>query len=409
MSSKTRPPGETLAFEPQIASQADLCSAMAELAWIDTRETELKAECDRQVEAIKSRYQGLMRLAVEGKWDVSFADRQAVLTQAIEAYCNEHQSELVKGKGRSREFTHGVVSWKKSPEGVKVVEGRTKDDLTEEFIDQHALRPRLHELLESITVDGQPGAKDLRHLRHALGWAVARKYLPAIPVFPTVARTRKGSDMKGRPITDAEFARMIQAVPAVVGSHRAESFEHMIRGLWLSGLRLSEAASLRWTPGDWPSLNVENPRRPAIRFPDGGQNSGEAQVAPLTPDFGEFIARAEDRSGRVFRPLSPTGKPLTAVSEISRTISAIGKAAKVIVDETTKKPASAHDLRRSFGTRWAARVMPAILKNLMRHKSIEITLRYYVGQDLDRTHDAILRAMDTTLSTTPAETHVDAT
>lgn len=251
-------------------------------------------------------------------------------------------------------------------------------------------------------------AKDLRHLRHALGWAVARKYLPAIPVFPTVARTRKGSDMKGRPITDAEFARMIQAVPAVVGSHRAESFEHMIRGLWLSGLRLSEAASLRWTPGDWPSLIVENPRRPAIRFPDGGQKSGEAQVAPLTPDFGEFIARAEDRSGRVFRPLSPTGKPLTAVSEISRTISAIGKSAKVIVDETTKKPASAHDLRRSFGTRWAARVMPAILKDLMRHKSIEITLRYYVGQDLDRTHDAILRAMDTTLSTTPAETHVDA-
>ncbi|HTN03770.1 MAG TPA: host-nuclease inhibitor Gam family protein [Planctomycetaceae bacterium] len=162
MSSKTRPPGETLAFEPQIASQADLCSAMAELAWIDTRQAELEAECDRQVEAIKSRYQGLMRLAVEGRWDVSFADRQAVLSQAIETYCNEHQSELVKGKGRSREFTHGTVSWKKTPEGVKVVEGRTKDDLTEEFIDQHSLRPRLHELLESITVDGQPGAKDHR-------------------------------------------------------------------------------------------------------------------------------------------------------------------------------------------------------------------------------------------------------
>ncbi|MDP3137009.1 MAG: host-nuclease inhibitor Gam family protein, partial [Burkholderiaceae bacterium] len=162
MSSKTRPPGETLAFEPKIASEADLCSAMAELAWIDTRQAELEAECDRQVEAIKTRYQGLMRLVVEGRWDVSFADRQAVLSQAIEAYCNEHQGELVKGKGRSREFTHGTVSWKKTPEGVKVAEGRKADDLTEEFIDQHELRPRLHELLESISVCGEPGSKEHR-------------------------------------------------------------------------------------------------------------------------------------------------------------------------------------------------------------------------------------------------------
>ena len=45
-------------------------------------------------------------------------------------------------------------------------------------------------------------------------------------------------------------------------------------------------------------------------------------------------------------------------------ISAIGKSAGVVVDErtkgkeTVKKFASAHDLRRAFGQRWASRVMP---------------------------------------------------
>jgi len=33
----------------------------------------------------------------------------------------------------------------------------------------------------------------------------------------------------------------------------------------------------------------------------------------------------------------------------------------------TNKYASAHDLRRSFGTRWAKRVMPVVLQKLMRH------------------------------------------
>ncbi len=48
-----------------------------------------------------------------------------------------------------------------------------------------------------------------------------------------------------------------------------------------------------------------------------------------------------------------------------------------------EKYASAHDLRRSFGTRWASRVKPTTLQLLMRHESIETTLKYYVAQDTD--------------------------
>jgi len=64
----------------------------------------------------------------------------------------------------------------------------------------------------------------------------------------------------------------------------------------------------------------------------------------------------------------------------------IGKAAGIKVYINPKDPekvkyASAHDLRRAFGERWAARLMPAQLKELMRHESIETTLRFYVGTD----------------------------
>jgi hypothetical protein len=56
--------------------------------------------------------------------------------------------------------------------------------------------------------------------------------------------------------------------------------------------------------------------------------------------------------------------------------------------ETGKvKYASAHDLRRTFGERWAALIMPAHLQQLMRHESIETPLRYYVGANAERTND----------------------
>jgi integrase len=48
-------------------------------------------------------------------------------------------------------------------------------------------------------------------------------------------------------------------------------------------------------------------------------------------------------------------------------------------DPEKVKYASAHDFRRSFGRRRAARLMLAQLMELMRHESIETTLRFYVG------------------------------
>ena len=40
-------------------------------------------------------------------------------------------------------------------------------------------------------------------------------------------------------------------------------------------------------------------------------------------------------------------------------------------------------LRRAFGSIWPRRVMPPVLKKLMRHADISTTLKYYVTLDSD--------------------------
>ena len=86
---------------------------------------------------------------------------------------------------------------------------------------------------------------------------------------------------------------------------------------------------------------------------------------------------------------------------MGRTFSAIGKKAGVKVKTETGKNgqlvvkyASAHDLRRSFGLRWASRVMPQVLMELMRHESIDTTMRYYVGRNAQSTAAVLWAAHD---------------
>jgi integrase len=69
---------------------------------------------------------------------------------------------------------------------------------------------------------------------------------------------------------------------------------------------------------------------------------------------------------------------------------------KVNTDTKTGKVkyASAHDLRRSFGSRWAPRVMPIVLQQLMRHESIETTQKHYVGRDAEAMADEIWQAAE---------------
>jgi integrase len=119
----------------------------------------------------------------------------------------------------------------------------------------------------------------------------------------------------------------------------------------------------------------------------------------MAPEFAEFLLATPEgeRTGRVFKPMARAvrGERLCHF-QVSRIVVRIGKAAgvKVATDPRsgTVKFASAHDLRRSFGERWSARIMPTDLMALMRHESIETTLRYYVGRNAQNTAKTLWEA-----------------
>jgi integrase len=230
-------------------------------------------------------------------------------------------------------------------------------------------------------------ATHLRHLRAALGWGVSVGLLPAVPELHMPRRSRGPTLMRGRPITLVEFEKMLESV-VEIRPRDMEPWRHHLNGLWLSGLRLDESLILAWN-GDGPFVVDLAGRHPRFRIYAEAEKGRRDRLLPMTPDFAEYLLKTAEaeRTGHVFKLLGKhSGRQMTS-ARAGRVISDIGKHAEVLVNSSEGKYGSAHDLRRSFGTRWAARVKPATLQLLMRHRSIETTMKYYVDQDSDDVAD----------------------
>jgi integrase len=218
----------------------------------------------------------------------------------------------------------------------------------------------------------------LRSLKAALRWAESMRFIREAPEIEMPKLTKGDGHMKGRPITGEEFDRMIEAVGKVCGDDR-EPWQRLITGLWLSGLRLGEALSLSWDAGAGIIPYPEG-EAPVICFRGDSQKNGRNETVPMAPEFADFLLETpnEARSGLVFKLPRPM-----SLQRVSKVICRIGKKAGIKVSDGSgpAKYASAHDLRRSFGARWAKRVKSAVLQRMMRHADIATTSRYYVDMD----------------------------
>jgi integrase len=237
-------------------------------------------------------------------------------------------------------------------------------------------------------------ATHLRHLRAALSWAVAMEFLAVVPKLHMPRRPRGQTLMRGRPITAGEFQHLLSKV-VDIRPHDTERWKFHLNGLWLSGLRLDESLKLSWEAQSQFAVDFSG-RHPRFRIYAEAEKGRQDRLLPMTPDFAEFVLAIPypQRTGFVFKlPGICTGDQMTS-PRAGRVISEIGKLAGILVNKVDGKFASAHDLRRSFGTRWAARVKPATLQLLMRHKSIETTMKYYVCQDSDDVADELWAAYE---------------
>ncbi|MHB0956844.1 MAG: tyrosine-type recombinase/integrase [Pirellulaceae bacterium] len=263
--------------------------------------------------------------------------------------------------------------------------------------------------------------RHLRTLRAALAWAHKRGLLHRVPLVEMLPNM--SGKAKGRPITGEEFERMLTATEKVVdGARSQQRWKQFLRALWASGMRIGEALKLQWHDGP---IHVDiSSKRPTMRFKSNAQKNRKDQVVPVVPEFWAVLNEVppEERAGFVFDVSAErvhVGKKSFAVNArrvetIGRVITEIGRRAHVRVNETGK-PASAHDLRRSFGDRWAAKVVPTVLMRLMRHANIQTTMAFYATGEIDSISEVVwgcdnARLTDTSTDTMasnglPAEAH----
>ena len=339
------------------------------------------------------------RLAVEWRIELEQGYRPELITWAkfVERYKTEHLSELRESSRIDAEGTLTMFETMTNPNRLR--------DLNETRV--ATFRKKLQE--QERHVELTTVAKHLRNLQSAASWAKRQKLLPNPPEI-RMPKTPKGCQAKGRPITAEEFDRMAAVVDKVVGADLADEWLFFLRGLWWSGLRLGEALSLSWD--EWhDGLTVDTSgEHVLLRIPAEHEKGGRHRLLPIAPQFAEMLLSVPDdeREGFVFKARTPRAQKHDRPTRdrATRIFSRIGKKAGILVARKPKlKHATAHDLRRAFGTRWAKLITPAVLKELMRHSQIETTMKYYVGSNAEETAGFLLKVLTAESS---VDTSVDA-
>lgn len=240
----------------------------------------------------------------------------------------------------------------------KHVNPRTLGNVTERMLSKYQ---------SAMRSDGRRAATIAGHmayLRAALRWAADQKLIPAAPKIVMPKLPKKSHIRK---IVAEEFERLVLTAPD-------ELWKAFISTAWYTGMRRCEMLDMTWgRDSETPWVDFEQNR---IWIPAAYNKSDADQWVPMHPELAEILLPLQKGSGKIF-PLR--GSP----QEVSRQFGKIARKAGCKI--------TLHDLRRSFGSRYAAVVPAPVLQRLMRHASIETTLTFYVDCD-DRLADAILKA-----------------
>ena len=233
----------------------------------------------------------------------------------------------------------------------------------------------------------------------ALSWAHMQDWLPTAPKIRKL-KTPKLKVMKGRPITEQEFEKMLNATTSVVGDMVAESWKRVLRGLWTSALRLDELMHVSWYRAGTIRPVWSKGQFPIREIPAAMQKNDTEENIPLLPWLDALLLETPEgqRHGWVFNPESLQLKAGRKVRHqrpdaewVGKVLGRIGKEAMIEVepaDERTGRPAkyaSAHDLRRSCGERLRnAGVPPLVICRVMRHSSWETTRKHYAPGNIQK-------------------------
>lgn len=197
----------------------------------------------------------------------------------------------------------------------------------------------------------------LAYLRAALRWAAGQKI---IGTAPHVAMPKVPKKKFIRKIVAEEFERLLLVAPN-------EDWDALMRIAWHTGMRRTEMLDLTWDgANDAPWVDLAQSR---IWLPAAYNKADEDQWLPIHADLAPTLQAHKERrggKGKVIR-LSPSPR------EVSRAFTELARKAGLRI--------SLHDLRRSFGSRYASVVTAPVLQRLMRHADIKTTLAFYTDVD----------------------------
>ena len=289
--------------------------------------------------------------------------------------CDAYEEERLGGKA-----PRTLDTWRTTRKAIeRVLNPATVAAITAKDISRFSAKIREAELSEANL------HRHLRHLKAFLNWAHRLEYIPTVPHIEMPKGTAKS---KGRPLTMEEVRKFFDAVPLAVDDLEHQvSIDRIIRGMLLTGLRLSEAMKLEWSgPVDRGIWLQEHQGRYLIHFAANASKARRERVVPLTDQMQAFLERTPKaaRVGPVFRPTTKRSKHLSA-SRMSHLIAEIGVKSGVVVGMKRGKPkyASAHDLRRTFATTLAkSGVSRYALKEVLGHVDPKISDTYYLHLDL---------------------------
>ena len=111
---------------------------------------------------------------------------------------------------------------------------------------------------------------------------------------------------------------------ARAGEEAAAPWQHYLRGLWTSGLRLTESLDLHWDREDRLFPVFPRGGRPMLRVPAELEKGNADRLLPIAPEFGLFLLETPEgeRTGPVFKLNGRVG-PLKP-NEVSKIVAAIG-------------------------------------------------------------------------------------
>jgi integrase len=131
---------------------------------------------------------------------------------------------------------------------------------------------------------------------HRRGW---------IPGVPSIQKLDADDAMRGRPISDEEFQRMLDAAPEVVGADVAPSWQFTLKLIWESGFRIADVVDFCWHDQRHirPIWSNSPAVHPTIGIP-ATQKNGRSQEIPMLPGLRDLLETVPmpERNGWIANP-----------------------------------------------------------------------------------------------------------